>query len=110
MTDNFNDENQGRHPPDRSQKMIDVFRAVIFDADDVGGEKHHQRARGGGVQIGGGGEESRQQESAREAYESETNKDPGAAASQAEVPLPEITFCPVFKPCGAMIYFFSPSA
>jgi hypothetical protein len=51
-------------------------------------------------------EESRQQESAREAYESETNKDPGTVASQAEGPLPEITFASFVMSLGTSVFFY----
>ncbi len=36
MADEFNDKDQRAHPPDRPQKMLDVFDAMVFQTDDVG--------------------------------------------------------------------------
>ena len=33
VTDDFNDQNQRAHPPDRTQKMFDIFGAVVLDTE-----------------------------------------------------------------------------
>lgn len=43
VSDNFDDENQGTHPPYRTHEMFDVFGSMVFDSDDMGKNHHNQR-------------------------------------------------------------------
>jgi hypothetical protein len=50
-------------------------------------------------------EESRQQEAAREVYETEANKAGGTPGTQAEGPMPEITFASFIMSLGTSVFF-----
>jgi hypothetical protein len=53
VSDDFDDKDQWRHPPDRPHKVFDVADTMVFDTDDMG-EHHHDEAQEGGVEVGGG--------------------------------------------------------
>ena len=58
MSDHLDRENDRNHPPDRPEKMFDVFCAMIFQADDMREHHDRQRAGQGCVEAGGRREES----------------------------------------------------
>ena len=42
MTDDLNRQHQGCHPPDGSQELLNIFKAVDFNAYDMGGAENDQ--------------------------------------------------------------------
>ena len=52
MADDFNGEKNWNQPPYRSDKLFDIFHAVVFDADKMGKDKHRNGTGQGRIEAG----------------------------------------------------------
>ena len=46
VTDDFDDEDQRRHPPHGSHKVFDILGAMVFDTNDVGEDHDNDQCDG----------------------------------------------------------------
>jgi len=58
MSDELNGQNDGNHPPHRSDEVFVVVGTMVFNTDDVGPDHRDKRQSGRGVKACRGGKES----------------------------------------------------
>ena len=59
VANDFNGEDEGHQPPDRTHKVLDVFRTVKLQANDMGEHDDNDRTGSRGIETGCGREETR---------------------------------------------------
>ena len=94
VADDFNDEDQWGHPPDRPQKVFDVGCTVVLDSDNVRKDHDHQGAGEGCIEVGGGRESGSNQRPSSPMVSTMNSSIPDTTSSIRFCSLPGIIWTP----------------